>query len=86
MGKGITYSTSGKDCPCMGCQKRVVGCHGKCDQYKTWDEKRQAEKLERFRRISILHEADKKKRRRLTITEGEEGRHEQGDPDGAADE
>ena len=29
MGKGITYSTSGKDCPCCGCQERAVGCHGK---------------------------------------------------------
>lgn len=61
MGKGITYSTSGRDCPCCGCQERTVGCHGTCDQYKTWDGKRQAEKLERFRRTSILHEADKRK-------------------------
>lgn len=61
MGKGITYSTSGRDCPCCGCQERAVGCHGTCDQYKTWDGKRQAEKLERFRRTSILHEADKRK-------------------------
>ena len=43
MGKGITYSISGRDCPCCGCQERIVGCHGKCDQYKTWDEKRQAD-------------------------------------------
>ena len=82
MGKGITYSTSGRDCPCCGCQERSVGCHGTCERYKAWDGKRQAEKLERFRKTSILHEADKRKRRRLTITEGEEGRHEQGDPDG----
>jgi len=61
MGKGITYSTSGRDCPCYGCQERTVGCHGTCEKYKAWDGKRQAEKLERFRRISILHEADKRK-------------------------
>ena len=61
MGKGITYSTSGRDCPCCGCQERSVGCHGKCDQYKAWDGKRQAEKMERFRKTSILHEADKRK-------------------------
>ena len=61
MGKGITYSTSGRDCPCCGCQERAVGCHGKCDQYKAWDGKRQAEKLERFRKTSLLHEADKRK-------------------------
>lgn len=41
--------------------KRAVGCHGKCDRYKAWDGKRQAEKMERFRRTSILHEADKRK-------------------------
>lgn len=61
MGKGITYSTSGRDCPCCGCQERAVGCHGTCERYKAWDGKRQAEKLERFRRTSILHEADKRK-------------------------
>lgn len=61
MGKGITYSTSGRDCPCCGCQERTVGCHGTCERYKAWDGKRQAEKLERFRRTSILHEADKRK-------------------------
>lgn len=31
MGKGITYSTSGRDCPCCGCQERTVGCHEKSD-------------------------------------------------------
>ena len=61
MGKGITYSTSGRDCPCYGCQKRAVDCHGTCERYKAWTGKRQAEKLERFRRTSILHEADKRK-------------------------
>ena len=30
--------------------------------YKTWDGKRQAEKMERFRKTSILHEADKRKK------------------------
>ena len=55
MGKGITYRTSGRVCPCCGCQERAVGCHGKCDQYKTWDGKRQAERQERIRRTSILH-------------------------------
>lgn len=56
-----TSGVHGRDCPCCGCQERAVGCHGTCDQYKTWDGKRQAEKLERFRRTSILHEADKRK-------------------------
>lgn len=85
MGKGITYSTSGRDCPCCGCQERAVGCHGTCEKYKAWDGKRQAEKLERFRRISILHEADKRKSAAVSHYK-RRGRHEQGDPDGAADE
>ena len=61
MGKGITYSTSGRDCPCCGCQERAVGCHGTCERYKAWDGKRQAERQERIKRASILHEADKRK-------------------------
>lgn len=61
MGKGIVYSIGTKGCPCCGCQERAVGCHGKCDQYKAWDGKRQAERQERIRRTSILHEADKRK-------------------------
>ena len=61
MGKGITYSTSGRDCPCCGCQERAVGCHGTCERYKAWNGKRQAERQERIRRTSILHEADKRK-------------------------
>lgn len=23
-------------CPCKGCTKRKLGCHGFCDQYKEW--------------------------------------------------
>ena len=37
-------------CPCKGCFKRKLGCHGFCEEYKTWREwynrinqKRQAE-------------------------------------------
>lgn len=22
--------------PCKGCEKRVVGCHGKCKEYQAW--------------------------------------------------
>lgn len=61
MGKGITYSTSGRDCPCYGCQERTAGCHGTCERYKAWDGKRQAERQERIKKTSILHEADKRK-------------------------
>lgn len=61
MGKGITYSTSGRDCPCCGCQERTVGCHGTCERYKAWNGKRQAERQERIKKTSLLHEADKRK-------------------------
>lgn len=57
MGKGITYSTSGRDCPCQDCSGRCIGCHGTCERYKAWNGKRQ----ERIKRASILHEADKRK-------------------------
>lgn len=58
MRKGIVYSVGTESCPCCGCQERTVGCHGKCDQYKAWDGKRQ----ERIKKTSILHEADKRKK------------------------
>ena len=25
-------------CPCKGCTRRKLGCHGFCDQYKLWRE------------------------------------------------
>ena len=61
MGKGIVYSIGTEGCPCCGCQERTVGCHGTCERYKAWNGKRQAERQERIRRTSILHEADKRK-------------------------
>lgn len=67
MGKGIVYSIGTEDCPCCGCQERTVGCHGKCDQYKAWDGKRQAERQERIKKTSILHEADKRKSAKTDI-------------------
>lgn len=61
MGRGIIYGTGGKDCPCHGCGTRSVGCHGECGSYRAWNEKRQTEKRERFRRTSLLREAGKRK-------------------------
>ena len=23
-------------CPCRNCEKRDIGCHGSCDDYKAW--------------------------------------------------
>ena len=25
-----------RNCPCMGCGDREIGCHGKCEKYKAW--------------------------------------------------
>lgn len=25
------------NCPCKECDRRQVGCHSDCDEYKTWD-------------------------------------------------
>ena len=30
--------------PCLDCQDREPGCHGKCDKYKTWKAQYEAEK------------------------------------------
>ena len=27
------------ECPCRRCEKREVGCHGKCEDYKEWKAK-----------------------------------------------
>lgn len=29
-----------KSCPCYGCQKRQVGCHSGCEEYKGWADSR----------------------------------------------
>lgn len=25
-----------EECPCKGCIKREIGCHGKCEEYAKW--------------------------------------------------
>lgn len=25
-----------RECPCHGCEERVLGCHGKCERYQKW--------------------------------------------------
>ena len=29
-----------RDAPCKGCEKRTLGCHGSCDEYKAFREER----------------------------------------------
>lgn len=31
-------------CPCSGCEERSVECHGKCEKYKAWCDKRKEDK------------------------------------------
>lgn len=26
-------------CPCIDCERRVIGCHGNCTAYKEWTDK-----------------------------------------------
>jgi len=35
--------------PCMGCEKREPGCHGKCEDYLAFKAAHEAEKAERIR-------------------------------------
>ena len=44
MGYGFipwTYNYLPQKCPCHECEERVVGCHGKCQKYKNWQEQKQ---------------------------------------------
>lgn len=31
--------------PCLDCPDRAVGCHGKCERYKAWQEYKEADAL-----------------------------------------
>lgn len=33
--------------PCKGCQRREIGCHGKCPDYVAWQEEHEKEKAKR---------------------------------------
>ena len=39
-----------RTCPCIDCQSRTIGCHGSCEQYISWNKKRQQEQ-EKIRQI-----------------------------------
>ena len=44
-------------CPCKGCDKREVGCHGKCTDFKTYQDELQIirEKVEKDRHIKTYY-------------------------------
>lgn len=33
--------------PCFGCGERAVGCHGRCERYKAWQEFKEVERAAR---------------------------------------
>ena len=39
-----------KDAPCMGCGEREVGCHGRCERYREFEQERQAEYEKRLKK------------------------------------
>lgn len=58
----------GMRCPCKGCDRRKLGCHGRCEQYKAWTASRHEINRKRYaeqdvRQLSRDHE--RKYRRNL---------------------
>lgn len=43
----------GKEVPCWGCAKRKLGCHGECEAYKHYRDKRAYISSERLKRRGI---------------------------------
>lgn len=57
--------------PCLGCKKRVLGCHTTCGDYKTYKEakasdKRKRETYSEQRHIVTSFEMDAKRKRSKT--------------------
>ena len=61
-----------KNCPCMGCKKRSVTCHGTCKEYKEWQgehekfkkEKSTASNISRMVDEEVVNRYLKKKRKK----------------------
>lgn len=54
---------------CIGCQKRHVGCHSKCEDYanqKAENEKRKAENRQRYIQTAVTYGYRVEKYQRLT--------------------
>jgi len=50
--------------PCMNCDERYFGCHGKCEKYQTFRAERDRINNEKFKRIDMYYSAKNPKRRR----------------------
>lgn len=35
-----SWNYNPSNCPCKECKERTVGCHGTCNKYKEWQDKR----------------------------------------------
>ena len=56
--------------PCYKCEKRIVGCHSYCEDYKTF--KKEMEKMKEIKRISCeiqKYEVDRSAKLRNSIAE-----------------
>lgn len=40
------------ECPCKECADRFIGCHGKCEKYKTW--RAEYDEINKKRNLNIL--------------------------------
>ena len=53
---------------CKGCEKRYVGCHSTCEEYKEYrkemDEQKQNKHLKREIEVYLIQQSLKKKRRK----------------------
>ena len=48
-----------KDCPCLNCGDRFIGCHGKCEKYKGWRAEYDEEKAEQIKRHNLEYSLDR---------------------------
>jgi len=47
-----------QNCPCKGCDKRCIGCHSDCEQYKEW--KTDRDEMLAQRRLEYSSHTDKR--------------------------
>ena len=53
-------------CPCLGCESRNIGCHDKCDKYKSWKIRKKREEQQAQRdciRESMIRMKTKRRKR-----------------------
>lgn len=48
-------------CPCYGCERRIAGCHSKCEKFTIWNQKHLKNKKEMQNKAFIENQADYRK-------------------------